>query len=203
MGMITNRRRVMGGKPLPYDAEVEYLEGDGNSYIFPDIMASPRSIINILLIDYFKPAMGGVWPFGGRKGYLNNVFGIFVNKDTTNIDVAFGNKVVNTFNISSLSSTSALVELKNGLFSVGDKSYNFSAVDFTPTNTIVLFGLNNNGNIILYPGIKIGRCYLSDGNKEVDLIPVRVGTTGYMYDRVSGQFFGNAGTGEFVLGPDV
>lgn len=39
--------------------------------------------------------------------------------------------------------------------------------------------------------------------KIIDLIPVRIGTTGYMYDRVSEQFFGNAGTGEFILGPDV
>lgn len=36
-----------------------------------------------------------------------------------------------------------------------------------------------------------------------DGIPVRVGTVGYMYDRVSGQLFGNDGTGAFTLGPDV
>ena len=36
-----------------------------------------------------------------------------------------------------------------------------------------------------------------------DLIPVRVGKVGYMYDKVSGQLFGNSGTGEFILGPDV
>ena len=35
-----------------------------------------------------------------------------------------------------------------------------------------------------------------------DFIPVRVGSTGYLYDKVSGQLFGNAGTGDFVLGPD-
>lgn len=37
----------------------------------------------------------------------------------------------------------------------------------------------------------------------LDLIPVRKGNVGYMYDRVSGQLFGNQGTGEFVLGKDV
>ena len=37
----------------------------------------------------------------------------------------------------------------------------------------------------------------------MDIIPVRIGNVGYMYDRVSGQLFGNAGTGSFVLGPDV
>jgi hypothetical protein len=36
-----------------------------------------------------------------------------------------------------------------------------------------------------------------------DFIPVRKGNIGYMYDRVSGQLFGNQGTGEFVLGPDL
>ena len=37
----------------------------------------------------------------------------------------------------------------------------------------------------------------------MDLIPVRVGTTGYMYDKVSGQLFSNNGTGSFTLGQDI
>ena len=36
-----------------------------------------------------------------------------------------------------------------------------------------------------------------------DMIPVRVGQKGYMYDKISGELFGNAGTGDFILGPDV
>lgn len=36
-----------------------------------------------------------------------------------------------------------------------------------------------------------------------DMIPVRVGQVGYMYDKVSGQLFGNAGSGNFVLGQDT
>ena len=39
-------------------------------------------------------------------------------------------------------------------------------------------------------------------NHVRDFIPVRVVTVGYMYDRVSGQLFGNAGTGAFIIGPD-
>ena len=46
--------------------------------------------------------------------------------------------------------------------------------------------------------------YMSDGdNVLLDLIPVRKGTIGYMYDKVSGQLFGNAGTGSFILGNDI
>lgn len=47
-------------------------------------------------------------------------------------------------------------------------------------------------------GVKI-----HDNSISADLIPVRVGTTGYMYDKISGQLLGNAGTGEFILGPDI
>ena len=36
-----------------------------------------------------------------------------------------------------------------------------------------------------------------------DFIPVRKGTVGYLYDRVTGALFGNAGTGDFVIGPDI
>jgi hypothetical protein len=36
----------------------------------------------------------------------------------------------------------------------------------------------------------------------MDLIPVRIGNVGYMYDKVSGQLFENQGTGNFILGPD-
>ncbi len=35
-----------------------------------------------------------------------------------------------------------------------------------------------------------------------DAIPVRVGQVGYMYDKVSGNLLGNAGSGSFVLGND-
>ena len=40
------------------------------------------------------------------------------------------------------------------------------------------------------------------GEKIIDLIPVRKRSIGYMYDRVSGQLFGNQGTGDFIIGPD-
>ena len=36
-----------------------------------------------------------------------------------------------------------------------------------------------------------------------DFIPVRDGQIGGLYDRVSGQFFGNDGTGDFILGGDI
>jgi hypothetical protein len=58
-----------------------------------------------------------------------------------------------------------------------------------------------NGTSPFYGSIR--RFYIkNNGVMKLDLIPVRVGNVGYMYDKVSGQLFGNAGTGNFILGPD-
>ena len=70
--------------------------------------------------------------------------------------------------------------------------------------TLFLFGTNR-GTIIdsALSGTRIYSFELSLGSETIlDFIPVRKGTFGYMYDRVSGQFFGNEGTGYFVIGPD-
>ena len=50
---------------------------------------------------------------------------------------------------------------------------------------------------------KIYNAFIYDKNNEkiLDLIPVRIGTTGYMYDKVSRKLFGNSGTGNFILPP--
>ena len=52
--------------------------------------------------------------------------------------------------------------------------------------------------------MKVYYFQIYEGNDLVlDLIPVRIGQIGYMYDKVSGQLFKNSGTGDFILGPDV
>ena len=43
----------------------------------------------------------------------------------------------------------------------------------------------------------------TNGTLNLDLIPVRVGQTGALYNKVNGQLLYNAGTGDFILGPDI
>lgn len=52
---------------------------------------------------------------------------------------------------------------------------------------------------------KIASLKITNINDEVvlDMIPVRIEQVGYMFDRVSGELFGNSGTGDFVLGNDI
>jgi hypothetical protein len=75
----------------------------------------------------------------------------------------------------------------------------------TMTYTLTLFAFNDIGNIRASNGIcRIAQfTAYNNGTKIMDMIPVRKGNIGYMYDKVTGQLFGNQGTGNFVLGPDI
>jgi hypothetical protein len=88
---------------------------------------------------------------------------------------------------------------------VGSSRASFSC-DYTP-----MFGFMKieNGNMtkvgyIGNPGgVRIHHFVISrNGATLRDVIPVRKGTTGYLYDKVSKQLFGNAGTGAFTIGQD-
>ena len=64
--------------------------------------------------------------------------------------------------------------------------------------------MDNGENIFSPYAFKTGSVQITKGDSLVrDYIPVRKGTVGYLYDRVTRKLFGNAGTGDFVLGPDV
>ena len=80
----------------------------------------------------------------------------------------------------------------------GVNSFHSSVYSF-PDGNIVLFRHNSK----YYWVGRLMFCKIYQNNVLVrDYIPVRKGMVGYLYDRVSGKLFGNAGTGDFVLGPD-
>ena len=190
-----------GGSTLPYDAEVEYLGGDGASYIDTGMKASGILHIKTYLVDFFTSA-AGAWPFGGRNAYNNNAYGMFVAANTGKLNVAY-NGATNVFNSYSSYPQSCWVEMKSGSIKVGSTTHTFSAKTFTSSYNVWLFGMNNGGSLAGNYTCKIGTTFIYDGTTMKYLIPVRVGQVGYFYDKISGTLIGNAGSGSFVLGNDV
>lgn len=83
------------------------------------------------------------------------------------------------------------------------KEDSLPSISFTPQYSIWLFGWNGSTRGY-WAGGKIYFAQISQGiDLIMDLIPVRKGTIGYMYDKLSGQLFGNSGSGSFILGPDL
>jgi hypothetical protein len=136
-----------------------------------------------------------------------------IGGNANNITVDFNNSNYATYRILVNGFTSNRVRLIAGkdVRSVIDVEHNVTK----GSNTTVcpdVFTCDTNAYILAASGnpyytkkltCKLYYCKVwQSGTLLHDLIPVRVGQVGYMYDRVSGELFGNAGTGAFTLGND-
>lgn len=190
-----------GGTPiLPYDAKVEYLQSSGTQYI--DI-----GIIGNALLEY---EVKYLWISGDYKYVLGAQESDSVNRfslmtgtwSSRRIYYNNGNSSNEKYyTLTAAEQASPVVSRKvyYDIFqNITRKGY-FSAVTYTTPVTITVF-VKHQGTT--HGNAFVGRLYyLKIGN--LDLIPVRVGQVGYMYDKVSKTLFGNQGTGSFTLGPDV
>ena len=90
------------------------------------------------------------------------------------------------------------------IIKVNDTTCTFNKNSFTGTVTNPLYLFGRSGGSITSFLCDIGRTKIyMNGVLVRDFIPVRNNGVGYMYDKVSNQFFGNSGTGSFTIGPDV
>ena len=185
------------GAPLPYDAEVEYLESTGTQFIdtgaiikYSDVAEAVASINNRNSI------------FGYVNSSIQQRFNVTGGGNTSY--AYFGPLNTSFGNTTTLYDTKYKFSLGDGKFIidgtiVGTREY----TEDTLYGSLVLYARKFNNKINDY---LVGKIYsfsvIRNGVKILDYIPVRVGTVGYMYDRVSGRFFGNAGTGAFIIGPD-
>jgi hypothetical protein len=197
MALIDLRNALMTGKRLQYDAEVEYLESTGTQYINSGLTISDT----LQVVGRFKTE-DICWLFGGRSGGNNKQFSVYQQASS---NMRFG------YNNTSADKTISLGEHEidfdqNVAKADGNTLHTFTAATFSSPSPLYIgtLSVNEQGN----PSTQClkGRIYYCKiyvaGVLVRDYIPVRKGTVGYLYDRVSGALFGNAGTGDFVLGPD-
>lgn len=102
------------------------------------------------------------------------------------------------------------VESGNMQLTVNGTTYTDTATNVANSNKLALFARSSaesNGKVtsvnVLSSVTLYSLAHTRNGTLVRDFVPVRVGQTGYLFDRVSGQLFGNDGTGAFVLGPDT
>lgn len=209
MNELLLRRRLAAMTPvLPYDAKVEYLEGSGTQYIDTGVKVSSSVKFDITMSFASSPGQF----FGGRVALGNSQMSIFWSNSESKLEYRFGNKLTNSFmsfvidtiyrfaNLGSVNSC-------NIYYGNSTKTITVTNNTFTSNNNFYLVKTNQNGtaggNLSNYrPRLYSAKLYVSSV-LVFDGIPVRVGQVGYLYDKVSGQLFGNAGTGDFTLGNDI
>ena len=210
MGQIINMRRQMGKKDItkPYDAEIEYLRGNGTQYIDSGIECTGDLSVNFKARwskDENKPLAGGIYNYGStlfRNHFTPLSAGEFywLQNNSSNTAIVRFTSSLNTW-------YTAKIDASNGTYNINGTTGTFTPLpgSVTAHANYGIFG-RLSGNVATQ--IRSGNndfAYIQLSRNGVllrDYIPVRIGTTGYMYDKVSGQLFGNAGTGEFSLGPD-
>lgn len=193
--------------PLPYDAEVEYLESTGTQYIDTGILIDGTGTFSFEVKTTLTDRSSSGSIIGTREsssGYTRyKSYNIF-NMSTTQIRAdLLGKKTVGDMKINTTANTLIIK------FDTSTQSLTVNGVNKAASSTnqscsypFYLFSVNN-GNTANIPQRLEYFKFVKNGNTIMHLIPVRVGTVGYMYDKISGTLFGNDGTGDFVLGNDI
>ena len=202
--------------PIPANAtRIKYLESTGTQYIDTGIVPiSPRDSAYIVVEStcvhgqYVERSADGF--FGVKDGYDSNNFSVLRAWYAGYYGVSTNNRV-----IASKSNDAAIYGKKTEwmlspsvrwcVFN-GTKIQNTTLVteEKTYSTSCWLFGCNGSYTSSVGPlPCKIYRYkFWRDGVLVQDFVPVRVGSTGCLFDRVSGRFFYNRGTGNFVCGED-
>lgn len=203
-------RRCAPTPPIPYDAEVEYLESTGTQWIDTGIIPNP-DIGFVLSAAYTGYAPGYGRLFGTQKdGYAAS---IVVRQSQASSGEIYLQKyggtggVVSTIPFDTDKHIYRLNYPDNSV-SVDTTKWTYTSFTSSFTGSCWLWGNNN-----VTSGFAKARIYglqvvsRETGNDVANFIPVRFTnelgqSEGAMYDRVSGALFRNSGTGAFVIGPD-
>ena len=203
--MLGARTAAWSGKALPYDAEVEYLESAGTQYVDTGVIIPPdvdfeftgsivSDIVNGCVFGETREFMWGQ----SNPGYA------LVTTEGGRIYLRYGNSTPTVVGLTDIGFANTFTaSLEGNEFKVNGllvSTVNRISSFDRPVSSMFVFrrnsisDLNPTFSAIRINNLKFGTLF--------DFIPVRKGTFGYMYDRVSGKLFGNAGTGDFIIGPD-
>ena len=201
LAMYIGSTQIWQSIQLPYDAEIEYLESSGTQYINTNCQAINVGVSGEIIMQR-TGSSGSELCYIGRtesggfdiqtdssKGISLWVKGVgYVSSGNTYFDTI---KHTVTFSI----------ESNNINLSIDGNQYSVSGTPGSSlTANIQIFGHCSRYG----PYGRIYSCKIYVNNiLSLDLIPVRIGQVGYMYNKIDGQLFENNGTGSFILGPDL
>lgn len=196
--------------------EVEYLEATGTQYINTGLLSTRNSTVDVVF-DFTSMASGTAENcaiFGGRNSTTSTTFTFFklasgnpqylrfdYNGQTT---VATANNMTwNTDSVYRFTYNGTHTNVTNLMTGESVSAALSPASSFT-TTPITLFAVNTNNSVGTFMKGRIYKYKYSDGVTTIDLIPVLdYNNRPAMYDKISGQFFYNQGTDEFIVGKEI
>lgn len=179
---------------------LEYLESTGTQWIDTGLYANQNTRIvcdfqftNISTTQYLFCARGAGGSYTNRFGLLLHSSGYFRSDyNSANLNLP------TTLNLANRH----VVDFNKNVCTVGVETVTHTTSTFAGEYHINLFAGNTGGNASELANVRIYSCQIYDNDILVrDYIPaLDENDTPCLFDKVSGEFYYNAGTGEFVAG---
>ena len=192
------------GAPLPYDAEVEFLESTGTQWIDTGCRAT-GSLFWEIVAEATQTTQQRMGAIQITPTIIRNHISIpESSNELSNIGYNTSIGKSSIANISGVHAFRLYAASGTVKFSVNGVDSGFTAQqeDFDIGANFYLFARNNKTDISLSSMRIYGAKFFVGSTLVRDFQPVRKNGVGYLSDKVSGQLFGNAGTGAFTIGPD-
>lgn len=177
--------------------ELAWIESTGTQYI--DTRFRPNNNTRVVLSAYNASTSSG-WTYGTWDSPSSNQFA-FSCLSTYSFRYGSGGVQLTTLPVGDFE-----VDQNKNAYNLNGTSGTITAQTFSCSHTMYLFAINANGAVSSgkFTG-RIKKCQIYDNGTLVrDYVPCinAVGEAG-LYDLVGGKFYGNAGSGVFVTGPEV
>ena len=203
MATVINQEPPTPPTPTPYDAQVEYLETDGTQWIDTNYIpqVGDEIYVDVYVIQIpTTPSRQTIFSAGNGTIQLylrwirdDNVLRFkYFSSDESPFLSCPGNRN-HSISIDSYGNLTLDGSVVHSIPSIGD-------IDGTNKTLRLMYMADN--TYPFYGRMKSFKL-TSGGDTVLDLIPVRIGQVGYMYNRVDGTLLGNSGSGDFILGNDV
>lgn len=182
---------------LPYDAVISYIESSGTQYIDPDVLSGDATDITMKMHILAADASARL------IGSSNTSFEYYLSS-SSKLSVRSNNAAKNSSKTPGTGGAhSYRISNATNYFYYDSTSYSFTH-NGTSYQGASLYLLMRPSSTSTGISARLYSCTIKEGDTLLrDFITVRKDGVGYLYDRVSGELFGNAGTGSFTLGPDV
>lgn len=186
--------------------ELEYIESTGTQFIDTGEIANQDTGIDMKykVTKFQSNLSSGLSPFGARKSYLKDQFLILSPVNAyTHVYFCYGNE--EKINTSISLDKDINVNIRGNIWKTSLFNYSFSNANFVTPYNLSLFAINSRLSEGFDGGLRIYFAKIYNKNELIkDLIPVirKIDNDVCMYDKISGKFFTNQGTGKFIAGPE-
>ena len=190
--LISARTGAWSGKRLPYDADVEWIDFNGGAGVDTGIVPTLTTITNINCCYNDNGDVASTMFAADNLGYV-------LRRRNKNILHYSGGEWWESVGVDFTEFANYSIR-PDGAYKDGLKIIDRAlSKDQTQSLTIGI----RRSQPSQAGGLRVKAFSMIDNNETLrDYTPVRVGSVGYFYDKVSKQLFGNSFSGDLVIGPD-